>query len=87
MEDFCSFREVFDWDVSQKKDNIFSFHIAKIKLIYRIVYDYLLNLHQCSLVLEVSLGDEFQDVKLQVLLDKYGTDLFKICSTVAHIPE
>ena len=80
MEEFCSFREEFYWYGIWKKADIFSCRIAQIKTPFRIVSEDLINLHQCYLVWEVSLGDKLQYVKLQVRLGKicieYLQDLF-----------
>ena len=66
-EEFCYFREKFHWRESRKKTDIFCcFHIVKIIILSRIVYEYLLNPHQYVLVGGGSLGDRIQDVKLQV---------------------
>ena len=69
-DDFCSFREGFYWGGRQKKADIFSCNIPQIKLFYGIVYEYPLNLHQCSLGWQVYLGDKLQDVKTQVWIDQ-----------------
>ena len=44
----------------------FPCHIAQIKILYSIISEKPLNLRQCSLVWEVSLGEELYYVKPQV---------------------
>ena len=57
-EELFSVRYWFYWYVRQKKSDIFcSFFIAQIKLLSVIVSEDALNLHQCYLGLEVSLGE------------------------------
>ena len=58
----------------------FSCHIAQIRILSKIFSEDLLNFQQYYLAWEVYLGDELQDVKIQVWLDKiwseYLQDLF-----------
>ena len=70
IEEFCKFREIFDWDGSQNKADICFLSYWKIKIISIIVSDNHLNLHQCYLVWEVYLVDLIQYVKPQVSLDQ-----------------
>ena len=73
-EEFFSFRERFNWGGSWKKANIFVLVILKKGLVSKKFSEKRLNLHQYSLVWEVSLGDELQYVKPQVWLDQIWSE-------------
>ena len=53
---------------AKRRLKTFSCHISHIELLFIIVSDDPLKLHQCSLELEVYLGYELQYVKPQILL-------------------
>ena len=71
---------------AERRLTFYSCHIEQKELLSRIFSEDCLNLHQYSLVWEVSLGDELQDVKPQVWLDQIWSeslqDLFFVLSSL-----